>query len=383
MKGNALFRSPQSADPLSWFTKPFWPLALAVAIVLTGVVNFAATLPEDGILPFRLTAVALFALACVIIHRTSSPRLRSFRPRHAIIPLALSWIAVIVSGIGASSNTVDVNFWVAPLGLSVVLAALAPFTSAVWLAAYGLISTTVCGVTALIAFGTNGYWPLFTTVTMGVIIPLQATVASTVFSAYIVDRVSRWVDLPIELVHNKDLVHDFSHWQVPQGKLTSLGDRVTPFIERIAQEGFVTSKDRSLAAQLAKEVRDQLVADSNRSWLDRLAAGRGLTVVDPAHRAGWMTLKQRSAVRSLVLAVSESPVLDAGSLRIELRKQDDDSTAVALSMKLDLPEGRRLMMLAPYYLNLQATVDGLVWEDSEQLNMRFQLPAQKRQPVQP
>jgi len=48
---------------------------------------------------------------------------------------------------------------------------------------------------------------------------------------------------------------------------------------------------------------------------------------------------------------------------------------VALSLDVDLPEGRRILMLAPYYLTLKTTVDNLSWADGRSLLFKFQIPA--------
>src|SRR5690606_3102790 len=140
-------------------------------------------------------------------------------------------------------------------------------------------------------------------------------------------------------------------------------------------EGFVSVKDRTLAGELAREVRDALIKTVDKTWLDALASDQHLRVIDPDNRAGRITLAQRGAVRSLLLAVLDSAALVPDTLTIELRDGDDGDVAVALSMRLDLPEGERLMMIAPYYLTLQATVDDLVWDDQDLLSMRFRISA--------
>jgi hypothetical protein len=45
---------------------------------------------------------------------------------------------------------------------------------------------------------------------------------------------------------------------------------------------------------------------------------------------------------------------------------------VAVSLDVDLPEGRRMMHLSPYYLTLDTAVRGLRWEDVRHL--RFEVP---------
>ncbi len=87
-----------------------------------------------------------------------------------------------------------------------------------------------------------------------------------------------------------------------------------------------------------------------------------------------MNESQRAALQGLLVAAMDSTVVDRSTLLIELRAQPDGSTAVALSIDVDLPEGRRLVLLAPYYLTLKTTVDDLSWDDGRRLLMRFRIP---------
>jgi hypothetical protein len=136
----------------------------------------------------------------------------------------------------------------------------------------------------------------------------------------------------------------------------------------------VTAADRALAGQLARQLRSDLVSQVNRTWLDSVALFGRIYVVDPDKLADRMNSAQRTALRALLLSVTTNPAAAAGSLFIELRGEADGSTAVALSLDFSLPEGRRTMLLAPYYLTLQTTVDSLTWDPSRDL-LRFQLPA--------
>ncbi|MES1169423.1 MAG: hypothetical protein ABUL47_01910, partial [Leifsonia sp.] len=89
-----------------------------------------------------------------------------------------------------------------------------------------------------------------------------------------------------------------------------------------------------------------------------------LVVIDPEHRAGRMRTAQRTALRALLKAILDTPGTDTGSLLVELRGADDGSTAVGVSLDMELPEGRRIMHLAPYYLTLRTAVDDLSWDAS-------------------
>jgi hypothetical protein len=153
--------------------------------------------------------------------------------------------------------------------------------------------------------------------------------------------------------------------------------QVAPFIEAVARNGVIAEADRTVAAQLARELRADLVQAANSSWLDTLARESGLVVNDPTGLADRMDEAQRAALQGLLRVVLDNPVVDRDSLLIDLRPQPDGSTAVALSLDVDLPEGRRIMMLAPYYLTLKTTVDNLSWADGRSLLFKFQIPADR------
>ncbi|MHA6669067.1 hypothetical protein ACX3O0_09375 [Homoserinimonas sp. A447] len=370
-------RSPQSVDPLSWFIRPFLPVTFALAMAVSGGVFVLGTAREFDSPVLQLTAVLCFVLACLTIHRPAKPRLNPFLIRHAALPLALAWLGVVTSGLGVGSG--DVGRWWAPLGMALVLAALAPFNSAVLLTVFGLLSTVVCSVVGVMAFHPSAdAKSLVSIVVIAALVPVQATTATAMFSAFVVERVVRWSTLPIQAELSTNRTFDFSQWNAGRGELKLLSDRVIPFLEQMAHDGFIAARDRTLAAELGREVRDALLETVDRSWLESLASEHGLRVVDPGNRAGRLTQAQRGAVRSLIVAVLDSAALIPDTLSIELRDSPEGGVAVGLTMRLDLPEGKRMMLLAPYYLTLRATVDDLTWDDRDELSMRFRIPAPDR-----
>ena len=92
---------------------------------------------------------------------------------------------------------------------------------------------------------------------------------------------------------------------------------------------------------------------SDLAWLGLSADDRRVVVIDPERRADTMRSAQRTAIRDMVRAVLDDPTTDATTMLIELRPQDDGSTAVAITLDAELPEGRRVRHLAPYYFNLR------------------------------
>lgn len=367
-------QSPQSVDPLSWFTRPFLPVTFAVVAGSGGTFFVLATHGSAVISAFHLLAVLSFVLACLSIHRRPGPRLTPFRLRDAVVPLVLASIGVIISGVSIGGSLDDLTRWWAPLGFSLVLIALAPYSSAVMMLLFGVLGTIVCVTVAMMTLDLTQWPPLTTALVVGVTL-VQATIAAALFSISVVDRTLRWTAFPVQasLAPNPEL--SFARWETGSAELKLLSEQVMPFIEKVASDGFISMKDRSVATDLAGQVRTALTRAVDSSWLDTLSAGHSLRVIDPNSRAGNLSVAQQGALRGLVLAVLASPALLPDSLAIELRDGPDNEVAVGLTMRLELPEGERLMMIAPYYLALQSTVNDLAWDDTDQMTVRFRIPA--------
>ena len=264
--------------------------------------------------------------------------------------------------------------------VAVFIATMGPYSSAVAVIAYGTGLTVVTAIAGLVVFmSPDSIWPSASTIVIAVNVVIVATVATSVFCYVLVSHTRRMLTQ-----HQSDpdpllSARDDAVSRVERRTVARLGARVAPFLDSLAASGSVTDEDRALAGQLARKLRTDLVQQANRSWLDRIAESGRIFVVDPDQRAEHMNQAQRSALRGLVFAVLRNPATDAGSLFIELRGQEDGSTAVAVSVDLDLPEGHRTMLLAPYYLALKSTVDGMRYEPAREL-LRFRLPGRTAEP---
>jgi len=369
--------TPQQTDPLSWFTRPLIPTVLTSSLVVYGATAIGLTWQVLAYPVLELVALALQALACVLVQLSTRPLRKPFGWRQAYFPILLTLASVVISALVSRDSLLLVQHWWVPVGIGFVLGSLSPYSSVRQLLAYGALLTTATTLGALYGFSASArVWPTFSVVLIassGVII---STVASAIFSGVIVHSTQQLLKgtgtpRPVSNAANEEAAR-----QVERRTLARLGTRVAPFLRGVADRGVVTEEDRALAGQLARQLRADLVSQANRSWLDSLALYGPVYVVDPDHRADAMNTVQRAALRGLLLAVMKNPATRDGSLFIELRSQADGSTAVALSLDLDLPEGRRTMMLAPYYLTLQTAVQDLSWDPAREL-LKFQFPAQR------
>ncbi|GAB3607294.1 hypothetical protein GCM10027413_27030 [Conyzicola nivalis] len=366
--------SPQQIDPLSWFTRPLVPVAFALLTVVVGLATTFFQWRLVGEPWLDVLAIALIASACVLVQISTRPLRPTFGPRQALAPLALAVGGLALATLSAIDSDTLVQYWWASIGVGCVVAALGPFSTARQVLVYGTGLTVVTAACGYVAFAPDSnVWPGLSVTLIAGCAGVIATVATATFCYVVVSRTRlllRGAEPPTQEGPSDELAR-----RVERRTLARLGSRVAPFLEGIADAGEVTAADRALAGQLARQLRSDLVSQVNRTWLDSVALFGRIYVVDPDRLADRMNPAQRTALRALLLSVTTNPGAAAGSLFIELRGEPDGSTAVALSLDFSLPEGRRAMLLAPYYLTLQTTVDSLTWDPSRDL-LRFQLPAQ-------
>ncbi|GAB2468872.1 hypothetical protein HD599_000651 [Conyzicola lurida] len=375
MSREALRVSPQRIDPLSWYTRPLVPISFGALALVVALSTIAATwnLGDRGWLD--VVAIGLIAFACLLIQVWTRPLRPEFGLRQALVPLGLALAGLVLSTFSAMGSDMLVQHWWAPVGVGFIIATLGPFSSVRQVLCYGITLSVATSVCAYYAFaGPDEVWPPVSLAFIAGSAVVVATVATATFCFVVVSSTQKLLIGAGTVPPASEAASEEAARRVERRTLARLGNRVAPFLEGIAAAGEVTAADRALAGQLARQLRSDLVSQANRTWLDSIALFGRIYVVDPDNRADRMNSAQRTALRALLMGVIDNPAAAIGSLFIELRGEDDGSTAVALSLDFSLPEGRRAMMLAPYYLTLQTTVESLSWDPSRDL-LRFQVPA--------
>lgn len=367
--------SAQDADPLSWFTGPLVPSVFATLNFVYGSVFAILTWSGSPHPIVQIVGVVMCTSACVLVHVLTRPMRRRIGWPGAIVAVATATCGFVLSALGYAGSVMTIELWWAPFGLALTIGSLAPYLPA---RAIVLLGTVAGAVSVPIAFlavrdQVTAWGPVATIMIISSPI-VSGIVATAAFSVAVVARTLPLIEKRTQTMLSVDAPHGLRNQADERERLVRLGSRVVPFIEEVARAGVVTPADRTLAGQLARRLRDDLVTQSDLSWLDSVARDR-LVVVDPDHRAGRMRGYQRTALRALVRAILDTPGTDAGSLLVELRAHPDGSTAVGVSLDIELPEGRRIMHLAPYYLALRGSVDDLEWNDDRFLRVTFNLPA--------
>jgi hypothetical protein len=371
---SAWTRSPQEVDPLSWFAGPRLPLVFSIAAIVQGAVITFLYWNEWSSIALQFVAMPLFLLAGWLTAMFAQPNRPQFGPRQASLVLFVATLGLVVSAIGTAGSVTLVQQWWPGIALGAALASLAPYSSARQMIAYSIPSVIVVAVIGWLVFSsTTNFWPPVAIIVIAAGPVVVVAVASVVFCFTVVARTLAFLETSVGTDDVYIAVEPLSEAE-EKGSVARMSARVAPFVERIALSGMITPSDRAFAAQIARRLRIELVTATNRSWLDVVAHETGMVVSDPGRLADRMNESQRAALRGLLMAALDSAVVDKDTLLIELRAQQDGSTAVALSIDVDLPEGRRLLLIAPYYLTLKTTVDDLSWDDGRSLLLRFRIP---------
>ncbi len=367
--------SAYEVDPLSWFTGPLVPIVFALLNLAYGGTLAIVTWTQIGNPRLQFAGVIICTLGCLFVHVMTRP----LRPRigwgTGAIAVGIGCVGFIVSAIGYTNIVFAIELWWAPFGLALVLASLAPYLPARALIGLGLGAIAITSPIAyLIVHDDVPFWGPVSTVLIIISPIVSGITAAAAFSYVVVSRMQPLIEKRSEVLVSPEAGRDDEAEEAERIRLARFTARAVPFLESVAQARVVTPADRALAGQLARRLRDDLVTQSNVSWLDSVASESRLVVVDPEHRAAKMRAPQRTALRALLRAILDTPGTDAGSLLVELRGTPDGSTAVGVSLDMELPEGRRIMHLAPYYLTLGTEVKDLQWSQDRFLKLSFNLP---------
>lgn len=347
----------RDVDPMSWFTGPYVPLVLAALIAIYGGVFTAAAWTEGGSPWLQVLGVALVVGACVLVQVLTLLR-RRLDWQLGAVAAVMGGAGLLVSSIGYAPASMPVELWWAPFGSALALASLAPYLSPRRLLGWGVLSLlTVIPASFLIVDERVPEWGSVSVFLLIATPTIVATGSSAAFAASVVSRTLPIVDNRSREVVSEAFAPSPEDEEAERVTLARFTARAVPFLREIAETGTVTEGDRFLAGELARHLRDDLVSRSDLAWLGLRADDTRVVIADPDRRVRSLRTAQRTAIRDLVRAVLDDPGTDATTLFMALRAQPDGSTAVAITLDTELPEGRRVRHIAPYYFNLRGAMD--------------------------
>ncbi len=350
---NTLRLSARDVDPLSWFTGPFVPVIFGTVVAVYGTVMAIVMnmVGSGGLL--QIIGVALCAVACALVQGLTMLRVRVDNGL-GMAAVGVGGAGLIVSAAGYSTEVLAIEHWWAPFCFALVFACIVPYLSVWRILGFGLLAlTTVIPIAYVLVLPRVEGWGHIATFFFVATPTMVAIAGGAAFSSRVVSQVLPIVDNRSTGVVSELLEVDPEVETAERASLAMLTARAVPFLRTIAERGTVEPHDRVVAGEIARYLRDDLVSRSDLAWLGLRADDRRVVMIDPDRRADALRAPQRDAIRDLVRVVLDDPSTDATTLLIELRAEADGSTAVAMTLDTDRPEGRRVQHVAPYYFNLR------------------------------
>ncbi|PRY69339.1 hypothetical protein B0I08_10211 [Glaciihabitans tibetensis] len=385
--GRAWTRSPRQVDPLSWFTGPWIAVTMGIVSAAQAVLTTLVFWERWTLPTLQLAAIMFFVAAAALTAAATRADRADLSVARGAGVLAVAIGGLALSAAGSAGGSVPVELWWAPTAVGIALGSLSPFISARRALGYAGATLAAAALLAVYAYGDDSILSSVGSALIAVSPIVIAAVGSVVFCSTLVARTSRMqaqsqstsasASTSTLAPAGEPRAQPETRTSVsrpPSATIARVGAQTVPFLRDIANAGVITDADRTRAAHLARELRVELVTTACRSWLDVLAHDTALVVSDPARLADGMNDDQRAALRGVLQDMLANSVVDRESLLIELRAQADGATEVALSLEVDLPEGRRVAMLAPYYLTLKDTVEDLAWTDGRSVRFTFRIP---------
>ena len=324
-----LERTRQQLDPVgSLGSRPFSVLFVVGAFVYAVVTTVVSRDQISNVLVAVLSLLWLLGACLVIIVGTSSRRAPFTHNAHIIVHLlAIGAVALSVASQWGLNRAVQDDF--GPASLAMLLIAIGPYRPASEIAGAGSLSAIFVGFITLLEVPVfESTIPPVTFVLASVAPLLAATFASATYSGSLVTSLERWRVTALKLAESRNhhLLDGIAR-SVQQDRVTVLGRDVLPFFSDILDRGTVTDVDRAQAREIADSIRSIMVAEANRGWLESLVSGGGalgascaVAIDDPSGCSSSMVAEQRTAVRAILVALTEEDSYHENSLKIELRR---------------------------------------------------------------
>lgn len=369
--------SLQRVDPLGALAGRRLTIAAAL-----GVVVLSLTLPLffGGIsrapMASVFAAVLIIAAAVVLVLRTGHRSLPLSRA-WALSVLALALLAESTAAFGGGPEEAHVQW--APYLVAVVLLAMVPYRPirdivgmTVVAAAWVVVVTTIALAPGPVAV--PGFEQL-----VAVVPVLALPLSGAVFARTMLVFLRQWRSDALASTEDEARRQEVAITRaVQQSRVSILNLDVVPFYSGLVERREIDGPDIDRARELAGSIRDVMVADTGRSWLDDLLmdrAGPGASAVgpsmvrDPADLARWMDIDQRAALRALVGAIRDDD--ESESLGISLRASGSACHGLLVTAA-GVADREAVLQLRPYLAVVAATFSDFSYETiDETLEVRF------------
>lgn len=321
--------NPQLVDPIGGVAARIaaWGASIGAFVIAVGM--SAVTFSEVSRPAFELAAFAALGAAGFVFVRASSPyRFPVSRTTHVVMTSLLLAAAFLDAVARWGANELVRDDWV-PVCMGVIVIFLG-----VYRPAWEILAVTFCScvvIAVLVAaqylgggLGVDGV-PLALVVVVAITPVAAAGIATSAVAFHLILNFRqlrrRWAG------ERRDAVAGLRSRIAPEvaaRRAALLDAEVTPYLRRLADSGELTLEDSDRARALASALRDTMVVDSGRTWLEELVD----ELDDPELLADRMSPPQRRALRAFVSELRTTGLFVDRGFGARLRAHDADVVAV-------------------------------------------------------
>ena len=377
----------QQLDPLG--TLDGRPISVTAGIAILAFSSIMSWLNTDEIAYPLLASLALLAVvfASLVLVLGTSPLRAPFTGAMHAIGVGSALIAFALSSASLGDSAAIMTAWWGPLVIGTTCMALAPYRPVRELVTVGILASIFTGLIALVgsAASTTDASPVII-VLFSITPVLTMSLGGAAFARSLTQSHQHWESRALYGARRqRERQHVSVARSVQQDRVTILNRDVVPLFTDLSRRGIVSPDDRAKAAEYSASLRDLMVTEVNRSWLESVVASSfgaldGFSdgdsasdprVRDPHRLAGAMTAHQRTALRAAVLAVATGDELDRGSVRLAIEKTPSGAMII-VHATVTSSESSWRSSLAPYFAVLRVVFTGLqVSYHSPSLTVRF------------
>lgn len=368
----------QQVDPLGALNQRPVTLVVALFAVVLAAGRSIVTRDPDSSPILSVLAIVFVGVGALGLVFSSSPLRAPFTRLRFIVIIGSGVLAAVTEAASTFGHDSMVRDDWGSTAAGLLLLSCAPYRPGRDLAVATVLASAVIAV--IVAVET----PFFTTdapallfVAVGVTPVLALGVGSSVYSSTFVRLVQQWLSRAAILTEESaEEMRPGIARSVQQDSVTGLNRDVVPFFSDLVERGEVTERDRQRAGSAATAIRQRIVAESDRSWLEQILLdvcprGHAGTVVDRSDLAERMTGDQRTAVRAVVQAMATDTAAQTSSLGIVLH-DDDPLVRALIRVESTSPDLAVRQHYAPYFAVLRILFRDLQVEVSGSfLTLRF------------
>ncbi|TQO19411.1 hypothetical protein FB472_0959 [Rhodoglobus vestalii] len=378
-RSNSTPLAMQQLDPLG--TLDGRPISVVTGIGILALASVTSWLHWDTITHPTLAVLALLAVASVslvLIVGTSSSR-APFTALTHVAAIGLSLIAFALSSASFDSSYGLMTAAWGPVVVGATCMALTPYRPVRELVTAGALASIASGFIGLMR-STDSATPANPMVAaLFALTPVLAfSLGGAAFARSLVLSHQRWESVAKHGARRQlEREHASVARSVQQDRVTILNRDVVPLFTELAKRGIVSPDDKERAAAYSSTLRQLIVIEANRSWLELVVASAfgalddGTRVRDPHRLAQAMTAQQRTALRTAVEAVANGNQIVPSSVRLVIDKTNAGAVIIVRAT-LSSPESSWRSTLAPYLAVLRVVFTTLqVSHRSSSLTVRF------------